>query len=547
MILWRRVERNIDEGLAPWARRLLQGKAFGKNRGASSDNTLVPPCRNMHAQPLPESRLGAGPDGGRSSHEVSFRPYRLHHDFDCLPKIHPPFPLTWLPMKCSCVNRFTMPLHMGRLALISTIIFGGPMPLEMKGGENESGLNAPCSIILIAPDGDDAVDSRIARLQERLRVGGPHPVLVERLGWLFVATGRMSGDPGFYKLAESAADCLEARQSGSQGTALLRGHVLHNLHRFKEAEEAGRRLAAEQPRLPAAWGLLGDALMEQGKIDEATEAYQQMLDLAPNLQSLSRGAHIRWLTGDVAGALELMTQAVRAGSRREPDAVAWAYVRLAEYAIQEEKWEVARHSLQIAQEFQGNYSFAHLVEARLALATDDPPAAAEAASKAAAATPLPEYQWVLIESLIATGRKEEARAVERSLQRSGAANDPRSYSLYLSGGSGSSQEKQLALDLAREEIKTRQDIFSHDALAWSLYATGNPTEAKAHIDVALAEGTRHGRLFLHAGIIHAALNDRVEASHWLEKAQALQHMLLPSERGALGNARRRLLETAAAE
>ena len=54
---------------------------------------------------------------------------------------------------------------------------------------------------------------------------------------------------------------------------MLRGHVLHNPHQFKEAESLARRLITER----GAWfdhGLLGDALMEQGKLDEAEQAYQ---------------------------------------------------------------------------------------------------------------------------------------------------------------------------------------------------------------------------------------------------------------------------------
>jgi hypothetical protein len=42
--------------------------------------------------------------------------------------------------------------------------------------------------------------------------------------------------PGFYKLAEQAAWCIEAKRPGSTEALLLSGHVLHNLHRFKEGK-----------------------------------------------------------------------------------------------------------------------------------------------------------------------------------------------------------------------------------------------------------------------------------------------------------------------
>jgi hypothetical protein len=50
---------------------------------------------------------------------------------------------------------------------------------------------------------------------------------------------------------------------------------------------------------------------------------------------------------------------------------------------------------------------------------------------------------------------------------------------------------------------------------------------------ALAEGTRDGRLFLHAAAIAAADGRAAEARRWTGRARALQFTLLPSELGVL--------------
>ena len=50
------------------------------------------------------------------------------------------------------------------------------------------------------------------------------------------------------------------------------------------------------------------------RLAEATDAYQRMIDLRPDLHSYARGAHIRWLKGDLTGAVELMELAVSASS-----------------------------------------------------------------------------------------------------------------------------------------------------------------------------------------------------------------------------------------
>ena len=128
------------------------------------------------------------------------------------------------------------------------------------------------------------VGARAARLSARARAPGSR------------------NDAGDYKLAEAAADCLQATYPDESAALLLRGHVLHQLHRFKEAEQIARQLVARRT-VVLDYGLLGDALMEQGRLDEAAAAYQRMIDLKPFYQSYTRAAHVRWMKGDLEGAL----------------------------------------------------------------------------------------------------------------------------------------------------------------------------------------------------------------------------------------------------
>ena len=68
------------------------------------------------------------------------------------------------------------------------------------------------------------------------------------------------------------AEAIDERFGASDESRLLRGHVLHNLHRFKAAEILARSLAARRG-LPVDFALLSDALMEQGRLAEAAEAF----------------------------------------------------------------------------------------------------------------------------------------------------------------------------------------------------------------------------------------------------------------------------------
>ena len=121
--------------------------------------------------------------------------------------------------------------------------------------------------------------------------------------------------------------------SGIDQALLLRGHVLHQLHRFREAEQIARALVSTR-EVALDFGLLGDTLMEQGRLTEAAAAYQRMVDLKPFYQSYVRAAHLRWMRGDLDGAIELIRLAIGSASPRDPESAAWAWTRLAAYELQ---------------------------------------------------------------------------------------------------------------------------------------------------------------------------------------------------------------------
>ena len=390
----------------------------------------------------------------------------------------------------------------------------------------------PCAVALAPHEGVDHADRQIIHLQQEARRAAEPIAHLERLGWAFIAKARRSFDPGFYTLAEQCALCIATHQPLSAEALLLHGHVLHNLHRFREGEVLARQLVAQRG-LSFDYGLLGDVLVEQGKLAEAVEAYQHMTDQKPGPQAYSRVAYIRWLKGDLAGAIEVMRMAAGVSGFHDAEAAAWAHVRLALYELQADRLPQASDHLAAALAMQPDYAPALLARGRLLLAQDNPTPAIAPLARAAQLNPLPEYQWVLIEVLRATGRADEADAVATQLRQRGAANDRRTFALYLVT---TGQDCETALRLAEEELTTRADVFTLDTLAWALSAVGRYQEARTFSERALAEGTQDARLFYHAGVIAAAVGQPDEAAHWFAQAATLRQMLLPSERQHLATA-----------
>lgn len=383
-----------------------------------------------------------------------------------------------------------------------------------------------CDIILAPLPGTEAGSEKIRLAQERVgHARDPVPEL-ERLGWLFVARARTTFDEGFYTLAEHCAACMMSKQPGSFAALLLRGHVLQNLHRFKEAEPLAIDLAARRGA-PADFGLLGDVLMEQGRLGEAIAAYQQMVDLRPDLHSYARVAHLRWLKGDVEGAVAAMTLAVGASSPMDSESAAWVHTRLAGYQFQAGDIPSAETASAEALELQRDYPPALLLRGRLRMARGEWAQAIPPLRQAALRNPLPEYLWTLAEALQAIGLNDEAAATERQLRRSGEQADARSFAVYLATRRDMAS---LSVRLAEDELQVRSDVFTHDAMAWALAAAGRWTEARHHLERALCERTQDARLFYHAAVIAARSGEVEQASAWRERLRGLLDLLLPSER-----------------
>lgn len=383
-------------------------------------------------------------------------------------------------------------------------------------------------------------DTEIRALQQQAAESPHRAEILERLGWAFIANARETFDPGFYSVAESCARCILTANPEQPGGLLLLGHVHHSLHRFEDAERIARQLV----ELRGEWldhGLLGDALMERGRIDEAAQHYQIMMDVRPGPQAYSRAAHIRWLRGDLNGAVDLMRRAVASVSPRDRESAAWMRTRLGRYLAQQGKSAAAEDMARRATAIIPDFPPALLLQGTLRLAARNCATAIGPLQSAAAANPLPDYQWALLEALESCNQSEQAARVRAALVATGARNDGRTTALFLA-----SQEIDVraALRLARRELAERADVHSYDAVAWALAVNGEPEAAYQASRSALAEGTVDARILCHAGVIAAQVGRTAEAASLLRRATDIDQMLLPSERARLARENARLVERA---
>lgn len=368
--------------------------------------------------------------------------------------------------------------------------------------------------------GNQPIDAEIAVLQAQL--GGAaagQPEVWNQLARALVRKARQSRDERFYAQADAAAARSLALAQGNPGAQQVGLAVLLSQHKFAEAYQGAAALLRQHPREPTLWAALGDAALELGDYDAALRAHQTMLDLKPDLRSYSRGAWLRYLTGDAAGAIELMGQAIDAGSPRDPESRAYCRVQLADLLVRTGKYPDARAALDLALRELPGYPPAHAARAALLLHASD--AATEALSELAlalAADPQISTRILYVEALEAAGRAAEAQAALPTLLRDGESQDPRSLALFLASRR---QHLDVALRLARAEVARRPDLWSLDALAWAEERSGQHEAAWQTMGRALRLGTVDPGLAYHLGVIAYGRGDRAEARRELARALTL--------------------------
>ncbi len=319
------------------------------------------------------------------------------------------------------------------------------------------------------------------------------PVEVARLR---IEEGHLTADPGFYSLAEEAARCALQRAPGDPEARRHLVHVAIQFHQFAAAEKDALALANETGSW-SDWMLLGDAQMEQGELADAAVAYQRAMDQRPGLPLYDRAAWLRWLTGDVDGAVQLQERAVAAGSSSDPEPYAWVLTRLG--WLRALRGEPAPE-IDLALAMLPDYPPARFARGRIRLAAGDASAADD--FRATGAT---------VEATRALAEIDPSVSVDAV-----GAQDPRGYAIWLA-----ERDAARAVALLDEELKSRQDAVTHMAHAYAVYRSGGDGSAEAR--EALATGCPDPRVLLQGGLV---LGDRA----LVERALASGPGLLPSER-----------------
>ncbi len=294
-------------------------------------------------------------------------------------------------------------------------------------------------------------------------------------------------------------------------------------HDFRGALRLGREARELAPDSSSPYGVVGDALLELGRYDEAFAAFEKMVATKPTLAGYARIAYARELEGNRKGAIAAMRLALEsAGGIPEP--TAWTLVELAKLEFGSGNVGSAERALRQALEIFPGYVHAGDQLARVLAAEGRQDAAIAEARRTAEAIPLPGTVALLGNLLERRGREGEARrqyatvgAIQRLLAVSGIRVDL-DDAVYRADRGIAPQQTVL---LARRARADRPSITGDDALGWALARAGQCDEAGRWLDRALRLGTQDALLFFHRGYAAGCAGDQVARRRWYRKALEL--------------------------
>lgn len=360
-----------------------------------------------------------------------------------------------------------------------------------------------------------APDTRIARAQAAVRDSAT-PAAYVALAEALLAHRRETGDLALLGYARDALRAAQARAPRDPAVMRTELFFLMEEHRFAEARDAARAVIALDARDSGAHLLLSDALVELGEYDEAIAALQVAMDLEPDLRSYSRTGYLRWLHGDVAGALQAMETAMRyAGASAEPRA--WVCVNMGWMLWQAGDLDAAARVVESALALVPDYAPALSLQARVLAGRGHADQAAALLEKVVERLPTAADHVYLAELHAAAGRTEQA-AAQLALAEALAAHDPLPLAMHhIHAG----QDAARALVLAEAALAERKTVYTQAAHALALLRNGRTAEAGTAMAQALRLGTPDARLVLGRGLIALAAGDPARAREALQNAEKM--------------------------
>jgi tetratricopeptide (TPR) repeat protein len=399
----------------------------------------------------------------------------------------------------------------------------GGVLVESRSATTSSAAPVALGVRALAGAAGGVGASTLTALEAQVRAQPRDPQLLTQLGFAYQLRWRETADASYLPRSETALRRAVRFGVEDADAVLGLGSLALIKHEFRVALRQGQTARKLLPGSSRPYGVIGDALIELGRYDEAFAAFERMVTLRPSLASYARIAYARELVGDREGAVEAMRLALDAAAG-QPESTAWANVELAKLELGLGHPEPARRHVRTALRVLPGYPSARIELARIDAAAGRLDAAIFGARRAAEAIPTTSAVTLVADLLERDGRRADARrqratiaVIDRLFEANGVQVDLESAVARADNLTRADE----TVELARRARAARPSIYGDDALAWALARAGRCAEAIPLARRALRLGTEDGLLWFHLGYAQGCTGDETAMRESYRRALAL--------------------------
>lgn len=351
----------------------------------------------------------------------------------------------------------------------------------------------------------------------------------------YINASRISGQYDYYDKASLNIinKILQTEPSNFEALS-LKALVMLSQHHFADALAVASAAQKVNPYSSFPYGLLVDANVEMGNYKEAVAAADQMESIRPDLRSYSRISYLREIYGDLPGAIDAMSRAVKAGiTGNEP--TEWCRVQLGKLYEQTGNIKEAKFQYQLSTAARPNYPYALTGLGRIAAFEKKSDSAVMYYMLAQKLTTENSVKEEMAEMYAISGNNVKANEMASSVaadmeeKAAKAAKDPSAghYSdkeiahSYLVTGNYAK-----ALEYAMNEYNRRPgNIEINQLVAWINYKNNNISAAVSHLQKAMLTNNQNPSLLFTAAAIYKQMGELSKASSLLEKLKENRPLL----------------------
>lgn len=341
----------------------------------------------------------------------------------------------------------------------------------------------------------------IAAMDLRLSTNPADSTAAVQLAQALLRQSRVNGDSGLLMRADQALQQILEHDPTNYDVEQTRGLLLLSAHKFQQAVEVGARCNRVRPLDAVNLGIIGDGQLELGNYDAAFDAFDQMMQLRPGAASYARVAYAREIQGNLEGALEAMRLAAAAVPGTDLESLAWHRSQIGELLLKLDRVDEARDAFISASGAYPGHPFAVLGYSRTLRTKGDLAGATAALATLKEHTANPDVHILAGQILEAQG-DAAAAAREFAIAEVGLRGDwaePRHLAVFLADRGRATE----AVQIAEQASRSRDDIFTNDALAWSYFKAGRLEDAATASARAARTGSRDADILAHARAIRS--------------------------------------------